>query len=160
MTLLFTIMFMSKLVAIEPPHLSSIILYLQLVWAWLTVANFQKTISMTLLFTTIFMSKVVAIEPPSFIMHNILSKTSVSMADNSKFTGKTFHVAELTHERFLTVDHSCEIFFWYLPNWTFTKRSKSAKFDFQSQFSMSKKSLNLSKIKNSLKYINLGQHFL
>ena len=34
--------------------------------------------------------------------------------------GKTFQAAQLTHERFLTIDHSCKIFFWYLPNWTST----------------------------------------
>ena len=33
---------------------------------------------------------------------------------------KTFQGAQLTHERFLTIDHSCKIFFWYLPNWTST----------------------------------------
>ena len=38
----------------------------------------------------------------------------------NKFTGKTFQAAQLTHEKFLTLDHSCEIFFWYLPNWTST----------------------------------------
>ena len=36
----------------------------------------------------------------------------------SEFMGKTFQAAQLTHERFLTIDHSCKIFFWYLPNWT------------------------------------------
>ena len=34
--------------------------------------------------------------------------------------GKTFQAAQLTHERFLTIDHSCKIFFWHLPNWTST----------------------------------------
>ena len=34
----------------------------------------------------------------------------------SEFMGKTFQAAQLTHERFLTIDHSCKIFFWYLPN--------------------------------------------
>ena len=29
----------------------------------------------------------------------------------NKFTGKTFQAAQLTHERFLTIDHSCKIFF-------------------------------------------------
>ena len=28
-----------------------------------------------------------------------------------KFMGKTFQAAQLTHERFLALDHSCEIFF-------------------------------------------------
>ena len=36
----------------------------------------------------------------------------------SEFMMKTFQAAQLTHERFLTIDHSCKIFFWYLPNWT------------------------------------------
>ena len=40
--------------------------------------------------------------------------------DSSEFMGKTFQAAQLTHERFLTIDHSCKIFFWYLPNWTST----------------------------------------
>ena len=38
----------------------------------------------------------------------------------SEFMEKTFQAAQLTHERFLTIDHSCKIFFWYLPNWTST----------------------------------------
>ena len=38
----------------------------------------------------------------------------------SEFMGKTFQAAQLTHERFLTIDHSFKIFFWYLPNWTST----------------------------------------
>ena len=29
----------------------------------------------------------------------------------SEFMGKTFQAAQLTHERFLTTDHSCKIFF-------------------------------------------------
>ena len=36
----------------------------------------------------------------------------------SEFMEKTFQAAQLTHERCLTIDHSCKIFFWYLPNWT------------------------------------------
>ena len=38
----------------------------------------------------------------------------------SEFMGKMFQAAQLTDERFLTIDHSCKIFFWYLPNWTST----------------------------------------
>ena len=34
--------------------------------------------------------------------------------------GKRFKLPQLTHESFLTLDHSCKIFFWYLPNWTST----------------------------------------
>ena len=34
--------------------------------------------------------------------------------------GKRFKLPWLTHERFLTIDHSCKIFFWYLTNWTST----------------------------------------
>ena len=30
---------------------------------------------------------------------------------SSEFMGKTFQAAQLTHERFLTIDHSCKIFF-------------------------------------------------
>ena len=29
----------------------------------------------------------------------------------SKFMGKMFQAAQLTHDRFLTIDHSCKIFF-------------------------------------------------
>ena len=43
-----------------------------------------------------------------------------SKSPGSEFMGKTFQAAQLTHERFLTIDHSCKIFFWYLPNWTST----------------------------------------
>jgi hypothetical protein len=34
--------------------------------------------------------------------------------------GKCFKMPQQTHESFLTIDHSCKIFFWYLPNWTST----------------------------------------
>ena len=34
--------------------------------------------------------------------------------------GKRLKLPQLTHESFLTIDHSCKIFFWYLPNWTST----------------------------------------
>ena len=30
--------------------------------------------------------------------------------DISEFMGKTFQAAQLTHERFLTIDHSCNFF--------------------------------------------------
>ena len=33
---------------------------------------------------------------------------------------KRFKLPQLTHESFLAIDHSCKIFFWYLPNWTST----------------------------------------
>ena len=38
----------------------------------------------------------------------------------SEFMGKTFQAAQLTHERYLTIDHTWKILFWYLPNWTST----------------------------------------
>ena len=34
---------------------------------------------------------------------------SCIMGAISKFMGKTFQAAQLTHERFLTIDHSCKI---------------------------------------------------
>ena len=34
--------------------------------------------------------------------------------------GKRFKLPQLTHESLLTTDHSCKLFFWYLPNWTST----------------------------------------
>ena len=37
-----------------------------------------------------------------------------------KVWGKRFKLPQLTHESFLTIYHSCKIFFWYLPNWTST----------------------------------------
>ena len=33
------------------------------------------------------------------------------LPDNSEFMEKTFQAAQLTDERFLTIDHSCKIFF-------------------------------------------------
>ena len=33
------------------------------------------------------------------------------MSDPSEFKGKTFQAAQLTHERFLTIDHSFKTFF-------------------------------------------------
>ena len=50
----------------------------------------------------------------------LTTMTAWSLLDNSELMGKTFQAAQLTHERFLTIDHSCKIFFWYLPNWTST----------------------------------------
>ena len=34
--------------------------------------------------------------------------------------GNRFKLPQLTHESFLTIDHSCKTFFWYLLNWTST----------------------------------------
>ena len=34
----------------------------------------------------------------------------IDVGGSSEFMGKTFQAAQLTHERFLTVDHSCKIF--------------------------------------------------
>ena len=42
------------------------------------------------------------------------------LINTSEFMGKTFQAVQLTHERFLTIGHSCKEFFWYLPNWTST----------------------------------------
>ena len=42
------------------------------------------------------------------------------LPQSSEFMGKMFQAAQLTHERFMTIDHSWKIFFWYLPNWTST----------------------------------------
>jgi hypothetical protein len=33
------------------------------------------------------------------------------LLDISEFTGTIFQAAQLTHERFLTIDHSCKMFF-------------------------------------------------
>ena len=51
---------------------------------------------------------------------NLLKGIENCLDAASEFMGKTFQAAQLTHERFLTIDHSCKIFFWYLPNWTST----------------------------------------
>ena len=63
----------------------------------------------------------------SALMINCVKSSSIYLFDltrphpiTSEFMEKTFQAAQLTHERFLTVDHSCKIFFWYLPNWTST----------------------------------------
>ena len=36
---------------------------------------------------------------------------SSCLGHSSEFMEKTFQSAQLTHERFLTIDHSCKIFF-------------------------------------------------
>ena len=49
-----------------------------------------------------------------FIMANQISKRLLSLKQRtvgSEFMGKTFQAAQLTHERFLTIDNSCKIFF-------------------------------------------------
>ena len=55
---------------------------------------------------------------------NLKSETCSSWTtrthSNREFMGKTFQAAKLTHEGFLTMDHSCKIFFWYLLNWAST----------------------------------------
>ena len=48
----------------------------------------------------------------------------VHQADLNKFMGETFQAAQLTHERFLTLQHSYEISLRYLPNWTSIKSTK------------------------------------
>ena len=54
--------------------------------------------------------------------------------------GKTFQAAQLTHERFLTPDLSCEIFFFNICQTELSQSGqKVQKSDFQSQCSMSKK---------------------
>ena len=47
-------------------------------------------------------------------------RLSAHIPSSSEFVEKTFQATQLTHERFLTIDHSCKVFFWYLPNWTST----------------------------------------
>ena len=36
---------------------------------------------------------------------------NLNFIGQSEFMEKTFQAAQLTHERFLTIDHSCKIFF-------------------------------------------------
>ena len=36
---------------------------------------------------------------------------SLAFTHSSEFMGKMFQAAQLTHERFLTIDHSCKMFF-------------------------------------------------
>ena len=57
---------------------------------------------------------------PTLLCIWIQSVAALVMRHNSEFMRKTFQAAQLTHERFLTIVHSCKIFFWYLPNWTST----------------------------------------
>ena len=58
--------------------------------------------------------------------------------------GKTFQAAQLTNERFFTLDHSSEIFFSYPPNWTFTKWSEGAKMELSKSIFYVEKCPNLS----------------
>ena len=48
--------------------------------------------------------------------------TIIILNHTSEFMEKTFQAAQLTHFWPLITDpdHSCKIFFWYLPNWTST----------------------------------------
>ena len=52
--------------------------------------------------------------------HQRQQRHDSDLSATREFFGKTFLAAKLTHERFLTIDHSCKIIFWYLPNWTST----------------------------------------
>ena len=51
----------------------------------------------------------------SFFMHQCCNtKAKEGLVDHpvvSEFMGKTFQATQLTHERFLTIDYSCKIFF-------------------------------------------------
>ena len=67
-----------------------------------------------------------------------------------KIMGKRFQASQLTHERFLILYHSSEIFFLI--------SAQVQKLDFQSQFSMSK--IIWIFLFFSLKNINLEPHFL
>ena len=60
----------------------------------------------------------------------LLHSVEVVESGGNKFTVKTFQAAQLTHERFLTLDHSCKIFFLYLPNWTSQSGQKKPTIDF------------------------------
>ena len=41
--------------------------------------------------------------------------STLAEVEGSELMEKTFQAAQLTHERFLTIEHSCKIFL-YLPN--------------------------------------------
>jgi hypothetical protein len=45
------------------------------------------------------------------ILLNAKHCDNVVLPNNSEFMGKTFQAAQLTHERFLTIGHSCKIIF-------------------------------------------------
>ena len=73
-------------------------------------------------------------------------ENTTGVAHINKFTGKTFQATQLTHERFFTPRSLLRnIFFWYLPNWTLTKGSKSTKIVLSKSILYDEKSLNLSK---------------
>ena len=50
----------------------------------------------------------------------VVSCSFETRGGSSEFMVKTFQAAQLTHERYLAIDHSSKILFWYLPNWTST----------------------------------------
>ena len=41
---------------------------------------------------------------------SLVGEVSSYVEHSSEFLGKTFQAAQLPHERFLTIDHSCKIF--------------------------------------------------
>ena len=49
------------------------------------------------------------LETIKIIYQGVLSNDQVGL--NSEVMGETFQAAQLTHERFLTIDHSCKIYF-------------------------------------------------
>ena len=51
---------------------------------------------------------------------SIISRYVLSYSQWVNVWGKRFKLPQLKHESFLTLHHSCKIFFWYLPNWTST----------------------------------------
>ena len=46
-----------------------------------------------------------------FFQTTLITRLSCLQTVSSEFMGKTFQAAQLTQERFLTIDHSCKIFF-------------------------------------------------
>ena len=51
------------------------------------------------------------LEWSSSVPFNVAEEPDDVQGKGSEFMGKTFQAAQLTHERFLTIDHSCKIFF-------------------------------------------------
>ena len=58
-----------------------------------------------------YVSKVSRYDRLNLTPCNIEITGKYNMIGSSEFMAKTFQAAELTHERFLTIDHFCKIFF-------------------------------------------------
>ena len=92
--------------------------------AWYTALKKVRTFTlMFLIIFTVLMKQSSFWDCQAYIIINYVMQLSVScrLLSVVNVWGKRFKLPQLLHESFLTIDYSCKIFFWHLPNWTSTE---------------------------------------